>query len=173
MRSPVIKTHLRWLGPLTNEQLRAMPGSRQGFTAQIVDQPGDIFSVALTFPETIADGDEQDVDLMLLAPEHIPDVVSRLTPGVQMRIFRGPKPVADCVVISVGHWAVAPAPLDYAACDARAITTVPATINAPPSQCDQVSRSPRNIAANAIATTTLSLSTGATCDALPRDNARK
>jgi hypothetical protein len=55
----------------------------------------------------------------------------------------------------------------------NAMITAPAKISAPPSHWCQVSFSPRKAAARAMAKTTLSLSTGATCDASPSCKARK
>ena len=54
-----------------------------------------------------------------------------------------------------------------------AIRIAPARIRPPPAQCCQVRRSCRKTAASAIAKTTLSLSTGATCEASPSWRARK
>ncbi len=56
---------------------------------------------------------------------------------------------------------------------AYASRMVPVTMSRPASQCCQRSVSPRNSTASAMATTTLSLSTGATRDASPSLSARK
>lgn len=107
--SPIVRSQVSWLEPLSDEQIRALPGSRQGFTAQLVDgQPRDVFSVSLMFPDAVPDAAEQEVELALLAPDRLPDVVRRLTPGCHLRIFRGPRNVAECVVVAVGQGAAAP-----------------------------------------------------------------
>jgi hypothetical protein len=109
---PVLTSHIHWLVPLSDEQLRALPGSRQGFTAQMADgRPRDLFSVSIVFPDNVTDGGEREVELALLAPDCLPDVVGRLTPGCHLRIFRGPRTVAECVVIAVGQSAAAPGAL--------------------------------------------------------------
>lgn len=55
----------------------------------------------------------------------------------------------------------------------KAIRSDPPAINAAPTYSRAVSFSPRNSAANASANTTLSLSTGATCETLPNWSALK
>jgi len=99
MPSAPMKSHIRWTVPLTDEQWEALPGSRQGFTAKLADGSVPVtFSVILLFPAVITTPAEQDVELQLLAPDNLPDVAQRLSAGSRLRIYRGPRPVADCDV---------------------------------------------------------------------------
>ena len=109
MKPPAMRAQLHWVVALSDEQQRALSGSRQAFTARLVDgQPDDVFSVVLTFPPTARNGCDQEVDLTLLAPDRLPGVVNRLTPGCHLRIFRGSQDVAECAVIGIVQSAAAP-----------------------------------------------------------------
>ena len=101
MPSAPMKSHIRWTVPLTGEQWEALPGSRQGLTARLADESIPVtFSVILLFPPVVSSPAEQDVELQLLAPDRLPDVAERLSAGTRLRIFRGPRPVADCDVVA-------------------------------------------------------------------------
>lgn len=99
-----MKSRIRWTVPLSQQQWEALPGSRQGFTARLADESIPVtFSVILQFPRAIASAAEQEVELQLLAPDNLPDVAQRLSGGDRLRIYRGPRAVADCDVAASSH----------------------------------------------------------------------
>lgn len=102
MIQPVATARLRWLHP--NEGGRAAPprGSVYAPTAHFVDA-SDHFSVVLRSlsggPGIL--GEQEDVELHLLAPENLPEVAARIVPHARLHIMEGAKTVAECELLSI------------------------------------------------------------------------
>lgn len=95
---------IRWLKPLGDESFAALPGSRQGLTARIQDDPADeLFSVIVNFDRTQPNDRLGPFEAWIAVgfPENLPDVVAQMRTGARLWICHGPKPVADGVLTSV------------------------------------------------------------------------
>jgi len=95
---------VRWLRPLGDEPFAALPGSRQGLTARLRDDPDSpLFSVILNFDR------DQPNDrtgpfgawFAVMFPDNLPDVVEQIHAGTHVWICHGPTPVADGEIVSV------------------------------------------------------------------------
>ena len=93
------RAHIRWIVPLTGQQVAGLPGSKQWLTAKLADARPDVtFSVGLQFPGDITSIAEQDITLFLLAPDRLPDVIKRMEEGCRLIVLRGPTQAAECEV---------------------------------------------------------------------------
>jgi hypothetical protein len=104
MLYPVAHVQLRWLSPAEGGRTTPPTGPAYATTAHFAEETAaQLFSVVLRLgggpgPDRVGTG---EAELTLLAPDNLPDVVRRLTPGAELRITEGPRPVAECRVRSV------------------------------------------------------------------------
>ena len=101
MTGPIATTRLHWL-PSEQGGRKALPlGPVYATTAYFQGETvSDLFSVVFQFPEGTA-RPEMPADMRLLAPDRLPDVARRIVPGAKLVVTEGPRPVADCEVVSV------------------------------------------------------------------------
>lgn len=102
MLQPVALAQIHWLSQRQGGRAEPPPGPLYPTTAQFVDGQ-ETFSVVLRFPGFSSAGDSKTstVELTLLAPDLLPDVVDQLVPGARLRIKEGRRTVAECQVLSV------------------------------------------------------------------------
>lgn len=102
MIQPIAKVRLRWLTPEEGGRTKPPTGPLYATTARFLDDM-EFFSVVLRFTEvTPPNGPPpQEVELTLLAPDRLPDIAERLVPRQRLLITEGPRPVAECEVLSV------------------------------------------------------------------------
>ncbi len=102
MIQPIAKVRLRWLTPAEGGRTKPPTGPLYAATARFGDDT-EVFSVVLRFAEaTPPNGPPlQEVELTLLAPDRLPDIAERIVPRQRLLITEGPRPVAECEVLSV------------------------------------------------------------------------
>jgi len=101
---PVASVLLRWLGPGEGGRKAPPAGPFYAPTAHFADDTvADSFSIIIQAPEKGSFESEiaQQVNLRLLAPERLPDVVRKLVPGRQVIVTEGTRVVAIGRVESV------------------------------------------------------------------------
>jgi len=101
MTKPIATTRLHWLSPEEGGR-KALPiGPVYATTAYFHGETvSDLFSVVFQFPEGAARSD-MAAEMRVLAADRLPDVVQRIVPGARLVVTEGPRPVADCEVVSV------------------------------------------------------------------------
>jgi hypothetical protein len=106
MSEPVAEVRLRWLAPQEGGRTSPLQPSGAPYAATACfrgDPIADLFSVVLRF----TGGSTRTAELRLLAPENLPEIAARLSPGTELRITEGARTVAECQVVSVRQSAVA------------------------------------------------------------------
>lgn len=102
MIQPVATARLRWLKPAEGGRPTPPLGPVYAPTAHFVDAP-DHFSVVLRSlnegPGVL--GEQEDVELHLLAPENVPEIAARIVPHARLHIMEGAKTVAECELLSI------------------------------------------------------------------------
>src|SRR5438105_11911514 len=104
MREPVATVQVRWLKPTEGGRARLPNGSTYAATAHFVgDGVDDSFSIVLRWSNPLPSDDPErtSVELRLLAPENLPEVVNRLVPEAELVITEGGRTVADGRIVSV------------------------------------------------------------------------
>jgi hypothetical protein len=104
MMQPVAQARIRWLTSDEGGRQAPPPGPVYAATARFAGDPlNEQFSVVLSFPQTNSSDPQwvQKGELKLLAPDRLPEVVSRLTPGTALLVHEGRRAVAACEIVSV------------------------------------------------------------------------
>ena len=111
MLQPIAFTQLRWLASGEGGRQQPPAGPVYAATARFTDDR-ELFSVVLRLSGKGSDGERntQGVELRLLAPDRLPDIVSRIIPGSRLFITEGPRVVAECTVLYVRAEEVADTP---------------------------------------------------------------
>jgi hypothetical protein len=101
MTGPIATTRLRWL-PSEQGGRKSLPlGPDYATTAYFDGEPvSSLFSVVFQFAEGAA-RPEMAADMRVLAADRLPDVVRRIVPGAKLVVTEGPRPVAQCEVVTV------------------------------------------------------------------------
>jgi len=105
MLAPVALADVRWRSAAEGGRRSGPPPgplyAAVGFFAE--DSLNDAFSVVLRYdPARTAEGSAAwPVELSLLCPENLPEIVARLAPDKRLLIAEGKQIVADCLVRSV------------------------------------------------------------------------
>lgn len=101
MFQPVASVRLRWLTPAEGGRPKPPSGPVYAATAHFENET-NYFSVVLTFGDTTShNGLLTGVELTLLAPDKLPDIVAKLVPSCCLVITEGPRPVAECEILTV------------------------------------------------------------------------
>jgi hypothetical protein len=101
---PIASVKVRWLSKDEGGRTAPPPGPVFATTAHFAGQSLDtLFSIVLRTPRPSPLGfhDAGLLDLTLLAPENVPEVVNNLQPGRNLVITEGARRVADCRIVSV------------------------------------------------------------------------
>jgi hypothetical protein len=111
MPQPIALIHLRWLTP--REGGRQAPPSGPYFAATArfdMDSQDELFSIVLRLScaRLLDEGHNMEVELALLAPDRLPEIVARLAPGSQLLITEGARIVAEAQVLAVRQETVPP-----------------------------------------------------------------
>jgi hypothetical protein len=105
MSEPVAEVRLHWLAPHEGGRKSPLQASGPPYAPTAYfrgDSVADLFSVVLRFTR----GNTETAEMRLLAPENLPEIVARLTPGAELRITEGARTVAECQVVAVRQNAV-------------------------------------------------------------------
>lgn len=101
----VARLQFRWLHPSEGGRRTGLPtGPTYAATARFAEDPdSEWFSVVLrpVGPVSLGDYEIPQVDLNLLAPEDLPDVVAALAPGRRLLITEGARTVAEGTIVSI------------------------------------------------------------------------
>lgn len=101
MFQPIASACIRWLTPDEGGRQKQPSGPIYAATAHFQDS-SELFSVMLKFAGSPSqNGLQKDVELTLLAPDKLPDIVARLVPSTRLVITEGPRPVAECDIVAV------------------------------------------------------------------------
>jgi hypothetical protein len=102
MIQPVATARIRWLSPAEGGRGSPPAGPVYAATAHFADEP-DQFSVVLRSTSLGIGvlGAKGEVDLHLLAPDRLPNVVARIVPTARLFIMEGARTVAECELLSV------------------------------------------------------------------------
>lgn len=111
MHQPIVVTHVRWLAPQEGGRRAPPSGPVYAATARFQGEPlNELFSIVLKLSgaRRLDEDTSMEVELTLLAPENLPDIVDRLLPGSLLLITEGPRTVAEAKILSVRREAVSP-----------------------------------------------------------------
>lgn len=101
MFQPVASARIRWLTLAEGGRHKQPSGPNYAATAHFQDGM-ELFSVVLKFEgSSNQNGIQKDVELTLLAPDKLPDIVARLVPSSRLVITEGSRPVAECDILAV------------------------------------------------------------------------
>jgi hypothetical protein len=101
MIQPVATARIRWLPPSEGGRGSPPAGPIYAATAHFADEPYQFSVVLRSTNKGAGVVGEEEVDLNLLAPDRLPDVVARIVPNTRLFIMEGARTVAECELLSV------------------------------------------------------------------------